>query len=62
MPIYEYECKNCGKKIEIIQKFSDKPIKECPSCKKKTLKKIMSQTQAPIFKGTGFYCTDFKEN
>lgn len=59
MPFYEYECSNCKFYVETLQKISDEPLRECPSCKKQTLKKLIS---APVFrlKGDGWYETDFK--
>ena len=59
MPFYEYECSNCKFYVETLQKISDEPLKQCPSCKKQTLKKLIS---APVFrlKGSGWYETDFK--
>ncbi len=59
MPIYEYECSNCKFYVEALQKISEAPLKQCPSCKKQTLKKLVS---APVFrlKGGGWYETDFK--
>jgi putative FmdB family regulatory protein len=59
MPFYEYECSNCKFYVEALQKISDEPLKQCPSCKKQTLKKLVS---APNFrlKGGGWYETDFK--
>jgi putative FmdB family regulatory protein len=59
MPFYEYECTHCKFYVEALQKISDKPIKQCPSCKKQTMKKLVS---APVFrlKGDGWYETDFK--
>ena len=59
MPFYEYECSNCKFYVEALQKISDAPIKQCPSCKKQTMKKLVS---APVFrlKGEGWYETDFK--
>jgi putative FmdB family regulatory protein len=59
MPIYEYECTACKFYVEALQKISEKPLKQCPSCKKQTLKKLVS---APVFrlKGGGWYETDFK--
>src|SRR5687767_11352475 len=61
MPFYEYECPNCGYRDEVLQKINDKPLKKCPSCGKKGLKKLMS---APVFrlKGSGWYETDFKSD
>ena len=59
MPFYEYECPHCGYDEEVLQKINDKPLKKCPSCGKKGLRKLMS---APVFrlKGSGWYETDFK--
>jgi len=61
MPFYEYECSNCKFYVEALQKISDQPLKQCPSCKKQTLKKLVS---APVFrlKGGGWYETDFKSD
>jgi putative FmdB family regulatory protein len=61
MPFYEYECTNCKFYVEALQKISDAPLIQCPSCKKKTLKKLVS---APNFrlKGGGWYETDFKSD
>lgn len=57
MPIYEYECSNCENTFEIMQRFSDEPLKECPKCKGQ-LKKLISHTSF-VFKGTGWYVTDY---
>lgn len=57
MPLYEYECESCAKRFERIQKFSDPPIAECPSCGAK-VKKLPS-SPAIQFKGTGWYITDY---
>lgn len=61
MPIYEYECDECGHVFEQLQKFSDEPLKTCPECGKETLHKCIS---APAFqlKGTGWYATDYKKD
>jgi putative FmdB family regulatory protein len=59
MPFYEYECSSCKFYVEVLQKISDDPLRDCPSCKKPALKKLVS---APVFrlKGAGWYETDFK--
>jgi putative FmdB family regulatory protein len=57
VPIYEYECESCDKRFELIQKFSDKPVKKCPKCGG-TVHKILS-APALVFKGTGWYVTDY---
>ena len=61
MPFYEYECTNCKFYVEALQKISEAPLKQCPSCKKQTLKRLVS---APVFrlKGGGWYETDFKSD
>jgi putative FmdB family regulatory protein len=57
MPIYEYKCQACGKRMEKIQKMSDPPCKKCPSCNGALTKLISSP--AIQFKGSGFYITDY---
>ena len=57
MPIYEYECSKCGKTIEVIQKFSDKPLKKHAGCGG-NLTKLISASGFQ-FKGTGWYVTDY---
>ena len=57
MPIYEYECSKCGKTIEVIQKFSDKPLKKHAGCGG-SLTKLISASGFQ-FKGTGWYVTDY---
>jgi len=57
MPIYEYECKKCGKTIEVIQKMSDKPLKKHEACGG-ALTKLISAAGFQ-FKGTGWYVTDY---
>jgi len=57
VPIYEYECASCHERFELIQKFSDKPIKKCPQCGG-TVHKVLS-APALLFKGTGWYVTDY---
>ena len=57
MPLYEYECQNCGRHLEIIQKFSDDPLTECPKCRG-AVEKVVS-APAIHFKGSGWYITDY---
>ncbi len=57
MPIYEYECVDCGKRFEMLQKVADSPITECLTCKGKVERLISSP--AIQFKGTGWYVTDY---
>ena len=42
MPIYEYQCESCGHELEALQKLSDDPLRDCPSCNKSTLRKLIS--------------------
>jgi putative FmdB family regulatory protein len=60
MPTYEYECESCGHKLERLQKFSDRRLKKCPECGALRLKRLMSAGAGVIFKGSGFYETDYK--
>ncbi len=57
MPIYEYECSNCKRIHEVIQKFSEEPLKNCPICGGE-VKKLISQSSF-ILKGSGWYVTDY---
>jgi len=57
MPLYEYQCLNCGKKTEVIQRFEDAPLAACPSCGGEVKKLISSP--AFQFKGTGWYVNDY---
>ncbi len=57
MPIYEYECKKCAHRFEVIQKVSDAPVKKCEKCKGKAERLISSP--AIQFKGSGWYVTDY---
>ena len=57
MPIYEYQCDQCGKIEEVIQKFSDKPLTKCGHCSGK-LHKLISHSAFHL-KGTGWYVTDY---
>ena len=59
MPIYEYECRECGHKLDALQKISDEPLIDCPSCKEASLKRLISAPQFRL-KGGGWYETDFK--
>lgn len=57
MPIYEYECDACRRRFEVIQKFSQKPLKKCTQCGG-PLHRVLSPP-ALVFKGTGWYVTDY---
>jgi len=57
MPIYEYHCGSCGHTFEVLQKFSDEPIKECPRCSS-AVQRLLS-APALVFKGGGWYVSEF---
>ena len=59
MPIYEYQCTNCGRTVEEMQRITDEPLKKCPFCKGK-LRRLISLTSFQL-KGTGWYATDYKD-
>ncbi len=60
MPLYEYQCSKCGKVHEVMQKFSDAPLAECPEPEcKGPVTKLMSSTSFAL-KGSGWYTTDYK--
>ncbi len=61
MPIYEYRCDGCGHEMEVMQKMSDDPMKDCPVCKESKLKKLISASGFRL-KGSGWYETDFKNS
>jgi putative FmdB family regulatory protein len=60
MPTYEYACQKCGHEFEQFQSMRDEPLKKCPQCKKAGLKRLVGGGAGLIFKGTGFYITDYK--
>lgn len=59
MPTYDYKCLDCGYIFEEFQNMTDEPLTECPKCKGK-LKRLIGSGAGPIFKGSGFYHTDYK--
>jgi len=60
MPTYEYACPKCGHTFERFQSMSDAPLKKCPKCKKTGVKRLIGGGAGLIFKGSGFYITDYK--
>jgi putative FmdB family regulatory protein len=60
MPTYEYACPKCGHQFEQFQSMKDAPLKKCPACKKAGVKRLIGSGAGLIFKGTGFYITDYK--
>ena len=61
MPTYQYQCMACGHELEEFQSMSEAPLTTCPSCKGETLKRILGSGAGLIFKGSGFYLTDYKK-
>ena len=62
MPTYDYECLSCSYVFELFQQMSAKQIKKCPECGKNTVKRHIGAGMGIIFKGSGFYETDYKRN
>lgn len=62
MPTYEYHCKNCGHQMEELQSFTDAPLVRCPKCHKNSLARVIGGGGGLIFKGSGFYLTDYKKS
>ncbi len=62
MPTYEYECGACGHEMDAFQNMSADPLKTCPECGKDALKRKIGTGAGIIFKGSGFYETDYKKN
>ena len=62
MPTYEYECGKCGHTFEVFQSMTDKPVHVCPECKGRKVRRLIGTGAAIIFKGSGFYQTDYRSN
>jgi putative FmdB family regulatory protein len=62
MPNYDYECPNCEKKFEIFQNISAERLTNCPECGKSGFKRLIGSGAGIIFKGSGFYCTDYRSS
>jgi len=60
MPTYEYECTKCSQRFDAFQKMTDPLLKECPKCKGK-VKRLIGSGAGMIFKGSGFFATDYKK-
>jgi putative FmdB family regulatory protein len=59
MPVYTYRCESCGVQFERKQSFTEPPLRICPECRKKSLKRVISPVRI-VFKGSGFYSTDHR--
>jgi putative FmdB family regulatory protein len=62
MPSYDYECNACGHSFEAFQSMSDDPLKTCPECNEKSLRRLITGGSGIIFKGSGFYVTDSRKS
>jgi putative FmdB family regulatory protein len=60
MPTYEYVCEACKHAFELFHSMKDEPVKKCPKCKKLKVRRLLGTGGGIIFKGTGFYQTDYK--
>ena len=60
MPTYDYKCEACGHRFEKFQSITAAPIKKCPECGKNKVKRLISSGAGLIFKGSGFYITDYR--
>ncbi|CAD76024.1 FmdB family zinc ribbon protein [Rhodopirellula baltica] len=60
MPTYDYLCEACGHELEVFQGINDEVLKKCPECKKNKLQRQFGTGAAIVFKGSGFYQTDYR--
>ena len=60
MPTYEYQCSKCGHEFETFQSMTAGVLKKCPACGKLSLKRLIGTGGAVLFKGSGFYATDYR--
>jgi len=60
VPTYDYVCSACGHRFEEFQSMSAKPLRKCPACKKSALERLIGAGAGVIFKGSGFYQTDYR--
>lgn len=62
MPTYDYECSACEHRFELFQSITAKPIRKCPQCGEMTVRRLIGSGGAIIFKGSGFYQTDYRSS
>lgn len=62
MPTYDYVCDACKHEMELFQSISEDPIKKCPKCKKNKLRRLIGAGAGILFKGSGFYQTDYRSD
>ena len=61
MPTYDYRCQSCGERVEVFQRMSDAPMLLCPNCGKKELTRIVTGGAGVIYRGEGWYVTDYSK-
>jgi putative FmdB family regulatory protein len=61
MPTYQYQCEACGHELDEFQSMTESPLIRCPSCNTESLVRVLGTGAGLIFKGTGFYLTDYKK-
>ncbi len=62
MPTYDYQCNHCGHEFELFQSMSDKVRRKCPECGEPRLKRLIGTGGAVLFRGSGFYETDYRSD
>lgn len=62
MPTYDYECQKCQHTWELFQPITSKPVKKCPECGKSSARRVIGPGAAILFKGSGFYLTDYRSD
>jgi len=62
MPTYEYQCEACGHTFEVFQSITADPVRVCPVCKRRKVKRLLGTGAALLFKGSGFYQTDYRSD
>lgn len=62
MPTYDYRCEACGHELEVFQSMSEAPKRKCPRCKKSKLRRKIGGGAGFLFKGSGFYLTDYRSD
>ncbi len=62
MPTYDYRCGECGHELELFQSISESPKRKCPACGRLKLRRMIGTGAAIIFKGSGFYETDYRSD
>ena len=62
MPTYQYRCQSCEHELELFQGITEAPKKKCPACKRRSLKRVIGPGAGLIFRGSGFYLTDYRSD